>query len=250
MARATSSLPVPVSPSIKTLASVFILAALWGCGNQERKAPDDAKPVSETVSEDVTVSGEAASAAGKTEAVAEKTDAEIAAIEKAAETDLEGHEMVIEEKEAIEKGAPDKAADEKAADVSGAGDAAAMGSGDLASEIMDAEGVKLNSIILAKGVSKREPVEPGTQFTMADGEKIYAILDVNNSTDDVAELFVSWKMPDSDKEIGKTSLNVKSAKKWRTWSFTRWAKKTGKWEAIVRNSDDEIIARAPFEIIE
>jgi hypothetical protein len=119
-----------------------------------------------------------------------------------------------------------------------------------APQIAETDGVMLNSIILARGVDKREPVEPGTQFTMGDGQKIYVILDVKNETGEDAMLTVSWKMPESDREIGKTELAVKSAKSWRTWSFTRWAKKTGTWEAIVRDAAGEIIARAPFKIVE
>ena len=119
-----------------------------------------------------------------------------------------------------------------------------------APQIVETDGVMLNSIILARGVDKREPVEPGIQFTMGDGQKIYVILDVKNETGEDAMLTVSWKMPESDREIGKTELTVKSAKSWRTWSFTRWAKKTGTWEAIVRNAEGEIIARAPFRIVE
>ena len=120
----------------------------------------------------------------------------------------------------------------------------------LKSEIVETDGVMLNSIILARGVDKREPLEPGTRFTMGDGEKIYVILDVKNDTGEDATLTVSWKMPESDREVGKTELSVKSAKSWRTWSFTRWAKKIGKWEAVVRNASDEVIARAPFEVLE
>lgn len=117
-------------------------------------------------------------------------------------------------------------------------------------QILETDGVMLNSIILARGVDKREPVEPGTRFSMGDGQKIYVILDVKNETGEDAMLTVSWKMPESDREIGKTELTVKSAKSWRTWSFTRWAKKTGNWEAIVRDDAGEIIARAPFQIVE
>ncbi|MBN2526283.1 MAG: DUF2914 domain-containing protein [Deltaproteobacteria bacterium] len=116
--------------------------------------------------------------------------------------------------------------------------------------LMEAEDVFLNSIILAKGVHQREPVEPGTSFSVADGTKIYAILDVHNATEAPAELSVSWKLPASDREIGTTAVEAKPAKSWRTWSFTRWAKKVGVWEVIVRNANGDIIARAPFEVVE
>lgn len=122
-------------------------------------------------------------------------------------------------------------------------------SGDMEPTIIDVEGVQINSIVLAKGVLKREPVEPGTQFAVTDGEKIFAIMDVKNETEEMAQMTVSWKMPGSDKEIGKTSLDIKPAKSYRTWSFTRWAKKSGQWQAVVRNANDEVIATAPFEIL-
>ncbi|MBN2344297.1 MAG: DUF2914 domain-containing protein [Deltaproteobacteria bacterium] len=145
--------------------------------------------------------------------------------------------------------------DEKATEMMNVGeseaDAAASVAGNtFAPTINESEDLMLNSIILARGVDKREPVDAGTTFSVSEGEKIYAILDVKNSMEEDATLTVSWKMPGSEKEIGKTDLTAKPAKSWRTWSFTRWAKKAGTWEAIVRNANDEIIARAPFEVTE
>ncbi|MBN2803707.1 MAG: DUF2914 domain-containing protein [Deltaproteobacteria bacterium] len=106
--------------------------------------------------------------------------------------------------------------------------------------------VAVKSIVIANGLSEREPVDPGTSFVIGASEKIFAYLDVKNETEQEAVIYVSWKRPDRDKEFGKTELTVKPAKSWHTWSFTRNAKWEGRWEAIVTNSQEEIIARAPF----
>ena len=241
----------------KAFTVLAMAVGLWGCGNnQEQNSPLAAGDKPETVSQDVAVRPPAAPAEEKAVASADKKVEDKAMDEKAADNqaaenkatndnaEADTQEMVIDESEAAAEEA------DRAVEKSDDAVAASVPAGELQPEVMDGDGVKLNSIILAKGVDKREPVEPGTRFSVADGEKVYAIMDVNNPTDDATELTVSWKMPDSDREIGKTSLEVKSAKSWRTWSFTRWAKKTGTWEAIVRNADGDIIARAPFEIQE
>ncbi|MBN2719367.1 MAG: DUF2914 domain-containing protein [Deltaproteobacteria bacterium] len=227
--------------------SVFLLSGIFfGCGNQVSEAAAEETDPGQTVSQDVAVKPPAAPA--------ENTQDATAASPKPEPANADTQEMVIEEEEAG-RAENDNEADETkpvTGDLAGTEDAqdGTLSDGSMTPELIDVEGVKLNSIILAKGVDKREPVEPGTQFTLADGEKIYAIMDVSNTTEDASELTVSWKMPNGDKEIGKTSLDVKAAKSWRTWAFTRYAKKSGIWEAIVRNAEGEVIARAPFEIVE
>lgn len=124
--------------------------------------------------------------------------------------------------------------------------------GDMALNLVESEdGIMVNELILARKMHKRsEKPEHQTQFSAEEGNKIVAIMDVKNPLEEPQAISVSWLMPDGKTEIGKTELEVTPSKGWWTSSRTRYAKKTGMWKAIVRNAEDQIIAEAPFEMVE
>jgi hypothetical protein len=94
---------------------------------------------------------------------------------------------------------------------------------------------------------KREPVDPGHEFT-CDDRKVLAILDFENPSEEPAEdLQVGWIKPESDKEDNRVSLSVKTKKTYRTWAFNSYVnKKPGTWQVVIRDSDGTILARAAF----
>jgi len=120
-------------------------------------------------------------------------------------------------------------------------------------ELIDMEGMKITKLVLARGIDKgekgRTPREPGKSF-LNDGNRVYAFIEVDNPTKDPSELKVSWVFPNSDKERGQVELEVGTSKKWRTWAFTSFCKKSGMYEVVVRDQEDQLLARAPFEIVD
>jgi hypothetical protein len=116
--------------------------------------------------------------------------------------------------------------------------------------LAEREGVSLGSLVIARGVDKRQPVEPGTSFSLAGGNKLYAVMDVKNPEKTAAELSVAWLPEGGDKERGAVTLSVGEQPKWRTWAFHSGFRKPGRWAAIVRDATGAELGRATFDVTE
>ncbi len=117
-------------------------------------------------------------------------------------------------------------------------------------EIAETEGIGLKNLIVARGVEKRQPVEPGTSFSIVEGGRMYAIMDVKNPSRTENKVSVSWIPVNGKWERGVVKVSIGAQMKWRTWAYTRAAKKAGKWIVLVRDSEGKIIGRAPFKMTE
>jgi hypothetical protein len=116
--------------------------------------------------------------------------------------------------------------------------------------LVEREGVSLASLVIARGVELRQPVEPGTAFSLAAGNKLYAVMDVRNPSKETSELSVAWLPEGGDKERGAVKLSVGAQPKWKTWAYHSGFRKPGRWTAIVRDSGGEEIGRATFVVTE
>ena len=117
-------------------------------------------------------------------------------------------------------------------------------------DLLEREGVSLGSLVIARGVEKRQPVEPGTSFSLAGGNKLYAIMEVNNPEKLGSELSVAWLLEGSDGERGAVTLAVGEQPKWRTWAYHSGFKKPGRWAAVVRDAGGVELGRATFDVTE
>ncbi|WP_437636242.1 DUF2914 domain-containing protein [Sorangium sp. So ce854] len=108
--------------------------------------------------------------------------------------------------------------------------------------------LKVKRLVLAGGVKDREPVAPGTTFRAPETERLYAFLEVENRSDVEGEVTVSFVPPDGGAPVGNVTLGVGPSPRWRTWAFTRGARRAGEWTAVVRSETGEELARAPFEV--
>jgi hypothetical protein len=113
-------------------------------------------------------------------------------------------------------------------------------------ELVETDGVGLAELVIARGVSERKPVDPGQEFSLADGPKLYAVLLVSNPAREESELTVSWKRGADGQELGGVTLEVGAQPRWRTWAYHSYFKRPGSYSAIVRNAQGEVIGRAPF----
>ncbi|XXX77974.1 DUF2914 domain-containing protein [Sorangium sp. So ce134] len=108
--------------------------------------------------------------------------------------------------------------------------------------------LKVKRLVLAEGVKDREPVAPGTTFRATETERLYAFLEIENPSDVEGEVTVAFVPPDGGAPVGNVTLGVGPSPRWRTWAFTRGARKAGEWTAVVRSDTGEELARAPFEV--
>lgn len=104
-------------------------------------------------------------------------------------------------------------------------------------------------LILATRIENREPADASKGFIASKTDKLYAFVEVENHSRTEGEIFVSFVPPDGGKPVGNIKLDIGSSKRFRTWAYTKGARKSGEWMAVIRNSEGLVLARAPFEII-
>ncbi|XXY45520.1 DUF2914 domain-containing protein [Sorangium sp. So ce269] len=108
--------------------------------------------------------------------------------------------------------------------------------------------LKVKRLVVAAGVKDREPVAPGTTFRAPETERLYAFVELENRSEVEGEVTVAFVPPDGGAPVGNVTLGVGPSPRWRTWAFTRGARKAGEWTAVVRSETGEELARAPFEV--
>jgi hypothetical protein len=117
-------------------------------------------------------------------------------------------------------------------------------------DLKQTDGLMISNIVLARGVEKRKPVDPGTSFKAEKGVFFYTVVDVKNPDKEEAFITVSWRHAEADKEIGGVKLKIQAQEKWRTWAKTGGVHKAGKWVALVKDENGEELGRAPFEMVD
>lgn len=103
-------------------------------------------------------------------------------------------------------------------------------------------------LVIAEGVSSREPVGAATTFAASEADRIYAFVELENADRLDAEVTVTFLPPDGEPAIGNVTLDVGASPRWRTWAYTRGARQPGTWTAVVRSMSGKVLAKAPFEI--
>lgn len=116
-------------------------------------------------------------------------------------------------------------------------------------KVADAK-LQVRRLVVAEGVErgKREPVGAKAKFKLADVDKLYAFVEVENPGKVESEVFVTFEPEDNGVSQGQVSLDVGASPRWRTWAYTRGVKKAGSWAAVVRSADGTVLARTPFEV--
>lgn len=110
--------------------------------------------------------------------------------------------------------------------------------------------LKVKRLVVTEAIARksREPLGEKTSFKAEDTDKIYAFVEVENPTQGESEVFVTFEPQGEGASQGQVSLHVGASPRWRTWAFTRNAKKAGQWAAVVRDADGKVLAKTPFEV--
>jgi hypothetical protein len=108
--------------------------------------------------------------------------------------------------------------------------------------------LKVRRLVIAQGVSNREPTGAGTSFEASEADRIYAFVELENEEKVDSEVTVTFVPPGGKAAIGDVTLDVGPHSRWRTWAYTRGARKAGTWTAVVRSMSGKVLAKAPFEI--
>jgi hypothetical protein len=108
--------------------------------------------------------------------------------------------------------------------------------------------LKVKRLVVAQGVEKREPIDSAATFKLAEIDRLYAFVEVENGSHEEGEVVVEFEPPGGGAPTGNVRLDVGSSPRWRTWAYTRAARKVGAWTAVVKTTDGEVLARTPFEV--
>ena len=107
--------------------------------------------------------------------------------------------------------------------------------------------LEVKRLVLAKSVSGRAPVGAGERFVVGEQERIYAFVELANAGQSPSEISVSFER-EGGPSFGDVKLDVGAAPRWRTWAFTRQAKKAGTYVATVRNARGVVLAKQSFAV--
>src|SRR5262249_21129281 len=108
--------------------------------------------------------------------------------------------------------------------------------------------LRVTRLVVATGVSHREPEGVATLFRQSETDKLYAVVEGENKSREAAEITVSFEPPDGRVARGNVSLDVGSSPRWRTWAYSTNVHQVGSWTAVVKDADGHTLARQPFEI--
>jgi hypothetical protein len=112
--------------------------------------------------------------------------------------------------------------------------------GDVASTIT------VTRLIVATGVSEREPVGAAGEFATTATSHLYAFVEVENPTAEATDIAVAW----IDLATGETHrsyvLEIGPHRRWRTWARAAAPRQPGSWAVVLTDAGGLEIGRAHF----
>lgn len=109
------------------------------------------------------------------------------------------------------------------------------------------DGLTIQRFVTTSQIEEREPVAIGSTFSVAD-ERIYAFVDASNESTSAKSVMVHFVGPEGKVSGGIELVIPASVPRWRTWAYTRYAKKPGSWRVEIRDVNGSLIGALPFEV--
>jgi hypothetical protein len=110
--------------------------------------------------------------------------------------------------------------------------------------------LKVKRLLVATGVSEREPLGAASSFSIASTSRLVAFLEIDNPAAQATTLEVTWIDTATGTEHRPYSLQIQAHKRWRTWARAAAPKKPGEWALVVRDQSGDELARTPFTMTE
>jgi hypothetical protein len=114
-------------------------------------------------------------------------------------------------------------------------------------EKLSVSDVHIDRFVLAKDVAGREPVEETDTFS-TDTDKIFAFVQFANAEGAPFSLRVTWEEADGPASPYGYVMEVPTAARFRTWSWTRIKRSPGQYRAVLRTLEGEEVASRTFVI--
>ncbi|AUX43901.1 hypothetical protein SOCE26_053570 [Sorangium cellulosum] len=110
-----------------------------------------------------------------------------------------------------------------------------------------APGLQVMRLVVSRGISGREPLEPATSFASAEIDRLYAFVELSNKPRAASEITVTFTPPDGRAPL-LIRLPVGAERRFRTWAATRKARAAGVWAVTVGDAAGNELARTSFTI--
>lgn len=111
----------------------------------------------------------------------------------------------------------------------------------------DATRLRVRRLVVASGVKDREPEGAADAFRLDEAPRLYAFVEVVNPGEREGRIVVTFE-PEKGPAVGHVELEIGTSRRFRTWAYTRGARKAGAWTAVVRDEAGTVLARAPFRL--
>jgi hypothetical protein len=112
---------------------------------------------------------------------------------------------------------------------------------------LSADAMHIARFVLASGVAEREPVGQTDTFS-TETEKIWAFVEFANEQGAPFAVRVHWENVDGPVSPYGFVLDIPTAKRFRTWSWTAIRRSPGQYRAVLRTLDGQELASRSFEI--
>ncbi|WP_437683818.1 DUF2914 domain-containing protein [Sorangium sp. So ce131] len=107
--------------------------------------------------------------------------------------------------------------------------------------------LQVTRLVVSRGITGREPLEPATSFVSAEIDRLYAFVELSNKARATSEITVTFTPPDGGAPL-PIRLAVGAERRFRTWAATRKARAAGVWAVTVGDAAGNELARTSFTI--
>jgi hypothetical protein len=118
-------------------------------------------------------------------------------------------------------------------------------------EVFPGGELTVKRFVLCKGVANREPVEPTSTFRREREGQIWVYLDAVSTAADERHVSVTFEAVDRPGAAAPpVDLRIAPGPRYRTWAWATAWRPAGRYRVVVRDSSGNVLARAPFEVVE
>ena len=126
----------------------------------------------------------------------------------------------------------------------------AADAGPAAPETFEVGGLKLTEFVLAKNVVERQPVDPTNTFSKSGESMVWVFIRLENADRTETELHVTFERVGVEHTGHPIKLRVPASPRYVTFARTGTRYLPGRYQAVVRTPDGQMLGRAEYDLVE